>query len=54
MQRTEDARTVFRITIPGRVSQSSVPEDDNDDRLPSGPLPELDRAGTNAIRHSDT
>jgi len=54
MQRTEDARTVFRITIPGRASQSSVPEDDNDDRLPSGPLPELDQAGANAIRHSDT
>ena len=54
MQRTEDARTVFRITIPGRASQSSMPEDDNDDRLPSGPLPELDQAGANAIRHSDT
>lgn len=54
VQRTEDARTVFRITIPGRSPQGSKQEVESDEVLPSGPLPELDRAGTNTIRHSET
>jgi signal transduction histidine kinase len=54
LERTADARTVFRITLPGRAPQGSV--DDGDDLLAAGPfLPvDNDRATENSIRHSDT
>jgi signal transduction histidine kinase len=53
-ERTEDARTVFRITLPGRASQS--PADTCDDEQTSSPfLPvDHDRTTENSIRHSDT
>ena len=53
MERTADARTVFRITIPGRAPQAS---DRGDDELASHPLLSVasDRATENSIRHSDT
>jgi signal transduction histidine kinase len=54
MERTSDARTVFRITIPGRAPQGSV--DAGDDELTAHPfLPvSSDRTTENSIRHSDT
>jgi signal transduction histidine kinase len=54
LERTADARTVFRITLPGRAPQGSV--DDGDDLLAARPfLPvDNDRATENSIRHSDT
>jgi signal transduction histidine kinase len=54
MERTADARTVFRITIPGRAPQGST--DSGEDELTARPfLPvENDRATENSIRHSDT
>jgi signal transduction histidine kinase len=54
MERTADARTVFRITIPGRSAQGSG--EDSDDKLTPRPLVSLnnDRASENSIRHSDT
>jgi signal transduction histidine kinase len=54
MERTSDARTVFRITIPGRAPQGSV--EAGDDELTAHPfLPvSSDRAIENSIRHSDT
>jgi signal transduction histidine kinase len=54
LERTSDARTVFRITIPGRAPQG--PLDAGDDELTPGPfLPVTnDRATENSIRHSDT
>jgi signal transduction histidine kinase len=54
LERTSDARTVFRITIPGRAPQGSL--DAGDDELTPGPfLPVTnDRATENSIRHSDT
>lgn len=54
MERTADARTVFRITIPGRAPQGST--DSGEDELATHPfLPvENDRATENSIRHSDT
>jgi len=53
MERTADARTVFRITIPGRAPQGS---DAGDDELTARPfLPvSSDRVTENSIRHSDT
>jgi signal transduction histidine kinase len=53
-ERTADARTVFRITLPGRASQS--PADDGDDEHTSSPFLPVnhDRATENSIRHSDT
>ena len=53
MERTADARTVFRITIPGRSPQGS---DAGDDELTVRPfLPvSSDRVTENSIRHSDT
>src|SRR5580692_7047944 len=50
MERTPDARTVFRITIPGRAPQGS---DDEPAALPFLPVPS-DRETENSIRHSDT
>jgi signal transduction histidine kinase len=54
IERTADARTVFRITIPGRTPQGS--EADDDDELTARPLLPVgsDRVTENSIRHSDT
>jgi signal transduction histidine kinase len=54
LERTSDARTVFRITLPGRAPQGAV--DDSDDEVSTQPyLPvNNDRATENSIRHSDT
>jgi len=51
MERTADARTVFRITIPGRASQGSAEESGDTPR----PFVSLnnERASENSIRHSD-
>jgi signal transduction histidine kinase len=63
MERTADARTIFRITIPGRSPQGSAQDndEDSDDMLTARPLASLnndrannDRATENSIRHSDT
>jgi signal transduction histidine kinase len=53
-ERTADAWTVFRITLPGRASQG--PLDTADDEQTSSPfLPvDHDRTTENSIRHSDT
>jgi signal transduction histidine kinase len=53
MERTPDARTVFRITIPGRVPQGA---DAGDDELTDHSLLPVssDRTTENSIRHSDT
>ena len=54
MERTEDARTVFRITIPGRAPQGSF-EADDDERTGDPFLPvNSDRPTEDSIRHSDT
>jgi signal transduction histidine kinase len=59
MERTADARTVFRITIPGR--SSSIPaqdqiSEDSDAHLTQRPVAPLnnEQASENSIRHSDT
>jgi signal transduction histidine kinase len=56
MERTADARTVFRITIPGRSPQGSLQEDDSDGELTTHPVESFndDRANERSIRHSDT
>jgi signal transduction histidine kinase len=51
MERTPDAQTVFRITIPGRAPQGS--EDDEPTARPFLPVTS-DRATENSSRHSDT
>ena len=53
MERTPDARTVFRITIPGRAPQGS---DGGGDELADHPFLSVagDRATEDSIRHSDT
>jgi signal transduction histidine kinase len=48
MDRTADARTVFRITLPGRSGQ-----DGDSESMSSSFLPETERATENSIRHSD-
>jgi signal transduction histidine kinase len=49
MDRTADARTIFRITLPGRT-----PEDGSgNEPAPSDFLPAADRVTENSIRHSD-
>jgi signal transduction histidine kinase len=53
IERTTDARTVFRITIPGRSSHVSGEESDELTPRPVASL-NLDRAGKNSIRHSDS
>lgn len=54
MERTADARTIFRITIPGRSSQGSVEESDKKS-APRNLVPvNEDRVSENSIRHSDT
>ena len=54
LERTADARTVFRITLPGRAQQG--PADAGDDELTAHPFLAVDhdRATENSIRHSDT
>jgi signal transduction histidine kinase len=54
LERTADARTVFRITLPGRAQQG--PADAGDDELTAHPFLSVDhdRATENSIRHSDT
>lgn len=52
-ERTADARTVFRITLPGRAAQG--PMSAGDDESTAHPfLPVDDRTTENSIRHSDT
>ncbi|MGA2645461.1 MAG: HAMP domain-containing sensor histidine kinase [Candidatus Sulfotelmatobacter sp.] len=53
MERTSDARTVFRITIPGRAPQNLGK--DGDSEMAAHPLLPVnrDRAAENSIRHSD-
>jgi signal transduction histidine kinase len=56
-ERTPDARTIFRITLPGRASQGSADSNDGGgDEVTASPyLPvNNDRATENSIRHSDT
>ncbi len=53
MERTSDARTVFRITIPGRAPQGLLDTSDDREDRPLVPV-EDDRATENSIRHSDT
>ncbi len=53
MERTPDARTVFRITVPGRAPQGLGAADD--EPTASSLLPVSDtRTTENSIRHSDT
>ena len=54
MERTADARTVFRITIPGRSPQGSA--EDTDDKMTADPVESLnnDLTREKSIRHSDT
>jgi signal transduction histidine kinase len=59
MERTADARTVFRITLPGRPSPGFQDESDNKQTLRSAvrvtnDRVTSDRASENSIRHSDT
>jgi signal transduction histidine kinase len=56
MERSTDARTIFRITIPGRSPQGSVQEDDSDGKLTTHPVESFnnDRTNEKSIRHSDT
>jgi signal transduction histidine kinase len=49
MERTADARTVFRITIPGRSAPGSA-EVSTDKRMP-GPLVSSERQGANQDRN---
>jgi signal transduction histidine kinase len=55
MERSADARTIFRITIPGRSPHGSSVED-SDHELKPRPYMRVKsaRAGENSIRHSDT
>jgi signal transduction histidine kinase len=52
-ERTADARTIFRITLPGRVPQTAA-EAGDDEPAANTFLPVDDRATQNSIRHSDT
>ena len=58
MERTPDARTVFRITIPGRAPQGSDGGRDDADGRPFSSVASdratENRATENSIRHSDT
>jgi signal transduction histidine kinase len=55
LERTSDARTIFRITLPGRAPHGAL-DDGSDDELTARPyLPvNNERATENSIRHSDT
>jgi len=53
-ERTEDARTIFSITLPGRAPQTAA-EAGEDEPATNTFLPvENDQATQNSIRHSDT
>jgi signal transduction histidine kinase len=54
MERTPEARTVFRITIPGRGPQGAL--DASDDEVSAHPFLSVndDRTTENSIRHSDS
>ena len=52
MERTVDARTVFRLTIPGRAQDSLQEGDDEPTSHPFAPV-HTDPAAENSIRHSD-
>ncbi len=54
MERTADARTVFRITLPGRSLQGS--EEESDEKLTPRSFAPLnnDRTSENSVRHSDS
>src|SRR5580704_2483475 len=55
LERTADARTIFRITLPGRAPQSN--QDESDAELTARPfMPPVthDRTTENSIRHSET
>jgi signal transduction histidine kinase len=51
MERTADARTVFRITFPGGVPPDSLDDERTGDSFLPG---NSDRATENSIRHSET
>jgi len=53
MERTSDARTIFRITLPGRDPQGSADADEERTARRRSPVTS-DRATENSIRHSDT
>ncbi|HWY22756.1 MAG TPA: ATP-binding protein [Candidatus Acidoferrum sp.] len=55
LERTSDARTVFRITLPGGAPQGAL-EDAGEDELTARPFLPVshDRATENSIRHTDT
>jgi len=54
LERTADARTVFRIVLPGRARQTS-PDMRESNLLASSLVPmRTDRPSENSIRHSDT
>jgi signal transduction histidine kinase len=54
LERSPDARTIFRITLPGRAPQGN--HDESDAELTTRPFVPVtdDRATENSIRHSET
>jgi signal transduction histidine kinase len=54
LERSPDARTIFRITLPGRAPQGN--QDESDTELTTRPFMPVthDRATENSIRHSET
>jgi signal transduction histidine kinase len=54
LERSPDARTIFRITLPGRAPQSN--QDESDAELTARPFMPVthDRTTENSIRHSET
>jgi signal transduction histidine kinase len=55
LERTSDARTVFRITLPGRAPQNPLDEGEDDELTARSFLPaDSDHATEKSIRHSDT
>jgi len=53
MERTADARTIFRIIIPGRAPQGSFDRGEEETPRPLFPV-HSDQTTENSIRHSDT
>jgi signal transduction histidine kinase len=54
LERTADARTVFRITLPGRAPQSAADAGDDEVTARSFLPVDNEHATENSIRHSDT
>ena len=54
MERTPDARTVFRITLPGRAPQGPLDASENDLTARTFLPVDSDHATEKSIRHSDT